>query len=348
MSEYPGDSPEEGRTSPADSVDDGITPNNAGGVSATHAGDLERVLDSGEAPEIFTGVSTEASTDSEPLLFQSFTLPEIKPPVRIPHFGHLCLLFVFVLIGLACTGIAFAVSARFHFLGIDLSAKSTNNIRFVLGTELMLYLVTFLVALVVFPKIWGKGYFAGLQWRGKAALQRFWPLAATSVGCFALATMDELLLPGPANAPIEKMFRTPGAAWLLLGFGVTLAPFFEEMFFRGFLLPALCTAWDWTDEKMAKKQPPPLGDNGHPQWSFAAMVFGSIVTSVLFAGVHVAQQGHSLGPFLLLIVVSLILCTVRIKMRSLAASTIVHAGYNFCIFALTLVATGGFQHLDKM
>jgi membrane protease YdiL (CAAX protease family) len=47
-------------------------------------------------------------------------------------------------------------------------------------------------------------------------------------------------------------------------------------------------------------------------------------------------------------VISLILCTVRLKTRSLAASTMVHACYNFCIFAVTFVQTSGFKHLDKM
>jgi membrane protease YdiL (CAAX protease family) len=78
------------------------------------------------------------------------------------------------------------------------------------------------------------------------------------------------------------------------------------------------------------------------------MVVGSILTSIPFALLHVEQQGHSLGPFLLLIVVSLVLCTVRLKTRSLAASTLVHATYNFIIFSLALIGTGGFRHFDTM
>jgi membrane protease YdiL (CAAX protease family) len=39
---------------------------------------------------------------------------------------------------------------------------------------------------------------------------------------------------------------------------------------------------------------------------------------------------------------------VRLKTRSLAASTLVHACYNFIIFALALIGTGGFRHFDKM
>jgi membrane protease YdiL (CAAX protease family) len=127
-----------------------------------------------------------------------------------------------------------------------------------------------------------------------------------------------------------------------------MAPFFEEMFFRGFLLPSLCTACDWIVEKTEHILPRPLDATGHPQWSIPAMAIGSVLTSIPFALLHVEQQGHSLGPFLLLIVISSILCAVRLKTRSLAASTLVHASYNFLIFSVELIATGGFRHFDKM
>ena len=105
------------------------------------------------------------------------------------------------------------------------------------------------------------------------------------------------------------------------------------------------TSFDYEDQEGPA---PPLDVNHHPQWSFPAMIAGSVLTSLPFALLHVDQQGHSLGPFLLLILVSLILCTVRLKTRSLAASTLVHATYNFIIFALALIGTGGFRHFDKM
>jgi hypothetical protein len=78
------------------------------------------------------------------------------------------------------------------------------------------------------------------------------------------------------------------------------------------------------------------------------MVIASILTTLPFALMHADQQGHSLGPFVLLIVISLILCAVRIVTRSLAASTLVHACYNFLLFFFMLVSTGGFQHLEKL
>jgi membrane protease YdiL (CAAX protease family) len=78
------------------------------------------------------------------------------------------------------------------------------------------------------------------------------------------------------------------------------------------------------------------------------MVIASIFTTLPFALVHADQQGHSLGPFILLIVVSLILCAVRLVTRSLAASTLVHACYNFLLFFFMLIGTEGFRHLEKL
>jgi membrane protease YdiL (CAAX protease family) len=78
------------------------------------------------------------------------------------------------------------------------------------------------------------------------------------------------------------------------------------------------------------------------------MVVSSILTSVPFALMHAEQTGYSLGPFVLLISVSMVLCWARLSTRSLAASVFVHASYNCLLFSLMLVGTGGFQHLDKM
>jgi membrane protease YdiL (CAAX protease family) len=140
---------------------------------------------------------------------------------------------------------------------------------------------------------WNKSFFAGIQWRGATALRLRWRLLATALGCFALAGLDATLLPGPSNAPIDEIFRSPGAAWLMFGFGVTLAPLCEEIFFRGFLLPSLATAWDWAIERSTGKPARPLDANGHPQWSLFAIIVASVVTSLLFALMHAEQTGKS-------------------------------------------------------
>ena len=55
-----------------------------------------------------------------------------------------------------------------------------------------------------------------------------------------------VFFPVPNDLPIEKIFRNPAAIWFLAFFGVVIAPLFEEVVFRGFLLPAIAIAVDWT------------------------------------------------------------------------------------------------------
>jgi membrane protease YdiL (CAAX protease family) len=284
----------------------------------------------------------------DPPLFHSYAQPPVRRFVRIPNFGHLLLLSLLITVAFSILVIVLALASHFHLFGLRLSPKSATDLGFNLSSEAILYLTTFGFSLFVFPMVWNESLFAGLEWRGTVALSRFWPLFWTAAACFSLALLDQVLMPGPSNSPIERMISSPGAAWMMFAFGVTMAPFFEEMFFRGFLLPSLCTACDWIAEKMQHRLPRPLDANGHPQWSLPAMIIGSVLTSIPFAGLHVEQQGHSLGPFLLLIAISLILCTVRLKFRSLAASTLVHASYNFLIFSVELIGTGGFRHFDRM
>jgi uncharacterized protein len=79
-----------------------------------------------------------------------------------------------------------------------------------------------------------------------------------------------------------------------------------------------------------------------------SMAVASILTSIPFALMHAEQTGYSLGPFLLLVCVSLVLCWARLSTRSLAASVFVHASYNCLLFSFMLLGTEGFRHLDKM
>jgi uncharacterized protein len=411
------DSPVDDVASPADEV--------ASHASAQKAPDATLVSSAApigqpDAPPNSLPIATDSSfPDAEPLLFQSFAQAPARPPARIPNFGHLAMLIPIGGVAFAGTIAVLLAPMHFHWFGWSMDTQAAaSNVQLILASEAILYLITFAISLAVFPHFWNKGFFAGLQWRGAVALERFWPLAATALACAGLAVLDEVLMPGPSNAPIEKMMSAPGAAWLMFAFGTTIAPFFEEMFFRGFLLPALCTAFDWIAERNSDGPPlesasgrprwtldgtiiaslvlfgpavlallailfggrvpfviafacvlfvvwavvrvvrtagthsrtlaPLVDTNGAPQWSLAAMAVASVLTSIPFALLHVDQQGHALGPFLLLILVSLILCTVRLKTRSLAASTLVHACYNFILFSLALIGTGGFRHFDKM
>jgi uncharacterized protein len=282
------------------------------------------------------------------LLFKQFFMPPPPPQERIPHLGHVGLLLLLGLTALLSSILLARVGVHFHLFGVTTVEKASADVHYTLATEGIFYLLTFVGALLLFPALWGKSFFAGLQWRAGAAMRRSGYLFGAALACFGLALVNGLLMPGPNDTPIDKIFRTPGAAWILFAFGVTFAPFFEEIAFRGFLLPALCTVFDWSVERSTGHLPRPLHRNGHPRWSMPAMVASSLASSLLFALLHADQTGYSIGPFLLLVCVSLVLCTIRLATRSLAASVVVHACYNFLLFTLMFLGTSGFKHLDKM
>ena len=175
----------------------------------------------------------------EQFLFQSFYPRDegYHPPVRIPHLGHLLLLALLAFVGLIGSSFLTRSALHFHLWGISTVQQALTDIHYTIGSMVALYLIAFLAALLVFPPLWGKGFFAGLQWNASAALRYHWRLLGASCLCFLLAMVDEVLLPGPANAPIDKLFETRTAAWILFAFGVTFAPFFEEVVISG-LSPA--------------------------------------------------------------------------------------------------------------
>jgi hypothetical protein len=281
-------------------------------------------------------------------LFQSYLQPEFHPPTRTPHLGHVAILAVFAFFGLICASVLIRSALHFHLFGVTSLQDAVTDIHYTLGSEIILYLIMLGASLLVFPLIWHKSLFAGMQWNSAVAFKLRRKLFFIAAICCGFALANGLLLPTPTDAPIDKLFRAPGAAWFLFAFGVTFAPFFEEMVFRGFLLPAVCTACDWIREKLTHTPMLPLDETGQPRWSLGAMIIGSIFTSLPFAAMHAAQTAYSWGPLALLVGVSLVLCWARLSTRSLAASVFVHATYNFLLFTLMMLGTGGFRHLDRM
>jgi membrane protease YdiL (CAAX protease family) len=273
---------------------------------------------------------------------------EAPRPMRFPNVADVGLLFVLLVFAALVATILGAAALQFHLFGISTAKQAVADIRYALGGQLLWYVFTLIGAILLFPPLWHTSFFGGVEWRWRTAMQAAGRLVSTALFCLVLAVVDGKLMPGPENAPIDEVFRTPGAAWFLFFFGTLLAPFFEEMLFRGFLLPAFCTGYDWCLERMNKRSAPWPDSEGKTVWTAPAMIVGSVLVSIPFALMHGAQTGYSLGPFLLLFCVSLVLCWLRLKLRSLAASTLVHAGYNLLLFAIMIAGTGGFKHLDRL
>ncbi len=275
-------------------------------------------------------------------------IPRHPPLPRKPNFGDFLLFLLLAYGSLRLSGLLILAALHYRLFGVSTFKEAENEIHYKLGSQAAWYLITLSFCLWVFPLIWRKNFFRGLQWRAWAAARQIWRLFGAAGACFAVAIADEILIPGPPDTPIDKTFHMPGAIWMLFAFGVTLAPLIEEITYRGFLLPSLCTACDWTMEQLTGSKSPSRDTKGRPRWSLPAMIIASIVTSIPFALMHGEQTAYSVGPFLLLFCISLVLCWIRLATRSLAASVLVHSSYNLLLFALMFLGTGGFRHLDRM
>jgi len=138
---------------------------------------------------------------------------------------------------------------------------------------------------------------------------------------FTLAGLAHFL-PVPRNLPIDRFFENAQQATIMSVFAVTVAPLMEELFFRGFLYPVLARR--------------------------IGMVASILVTSVAFGLLHGDQLKFSWAAVLIIFLVGVALTTVRALTKSVAASFLLHVGYNGTLSVLLFVATGGFRHLERL
>lgn len=189
----------------------------------------------------------------------------------------------------------------------------------VLPPQTLAYLATLFFMMLVVRRESLEPFWNAVKWR--------WPVNALPfiLGGLLLSLSIQLgsaYLPIPKSLPIDQFFKTTRAAWLLAVFGIFIAPFFEELFFRGFFYPALYRRMGF----------------------FAALV----VNSLVFAMFHEGQLAHAWAPLLVLFIVGCVLTLVRAKSGSVACCFVVHAAYNAFLFGSIFVVTGGFRHMEKL
>ncbi len=128
-----------------------------------------------------------------------------------------------------------------------------------------------------------------------------------------MVTLVSSLFPPSSTPPIEKLLSAPKSLWVFILFGVGIAPFFEEIIFRGFLFKVFM-------EMSGPGVAVPL-------------------TAGLFALMHVQQLWGSWAGIALIFVVGYVLALLRERSSSLIPSLIVHTSYNGMLFAMYAVSS---------
>ena len=285
------------------------------------------------------------------------------PPTRIPNLAHALLLLLLTTIFLALAqGALFLHQPSYRAAKLPPVTQSlpeaapkaqpraaeavTVDPQLAIAAEAITFAATLTTAFFLFPRLWRRPFFIGISWNADAAtrnLLRLVPLGL--VLSFAVQALSTLVTV-PKSIPVDEFFRNATDAWIVTIFGIFFAPVFEEIFFRGFLVPAFAIAYDWLSL--------PRTPAAREAWQSSnvltpvALAFSAVLTSVLFGLLHGKQIAFTWPIILLLTGVSLVLTAVRIRFRSVAASTLVHASYNFAVFLSGFVASGGYRHLEKL
>jgi len=270
---------------------------------------------------------------------------------RIPHLGHALLFFAIAIFSFfACVIIGFLIYLARHPGASTLGSSLTPTpaeVHLAAFAQLISYAVTFAISFAVFPLLWHRSFLDGISWTWRAARLRWWKLILFGIALSFVAQLAEHLFKSPKETTdILKLLDNPLSAWITAFSGALIAPIVEEVAFRGFLLPAFATAYDW----ISLDRTPAAYNRWRQTTSHTtpALVLASVLSSVAFAGLHASQLHAAYGPIVILFFVSLILSAVRIRLNSVAASALVHVSYNGILFLIMAIATGGFRHLDKL
>ena len=245
-------------------------------------------------------------------------------PIRLPienppwTFWDVLRLLVITIVSIGIFG-AVAIGIALRSLGQKDPSELARDPRLAVPAQFAAYVVLVL-AMVILVRMRGAAFWRAVKWNFPF---RTWAgYVALGIALAVAIQSVSALLPIPKQLPIDKYVRTELGAYMMAFFGIAVAPFVEEMFFRGFLYPVLVRR---------------LG-----------VFLGVVLTAIAFAFIHESQLAHAWAPLLMLFVVGVALTAVRARIQSVAGSWLVHVGYNSTLFLLLFLASDHFRHLEKL
>lgn len=152
----------------------------------------------------------------------------------------------------------------------------------------------------------GLPFWKALKWRRISARA----IVSYALAGAALAILVQLappILPSAPDFPLQRLFSSPAAGYTIAAFAILIAPFMEELIFRGLLFAFL--------ERLA----------GVPM--------AVVGTAALFAALHVSQYWGAWNHVALLTLVGVCFSLVRGATGSVTPAFVLHLAYNTTLIA---------------
>jgi membrane protease YdiL (CAAX protease family) len=249
-------------------------------------------------------------------------LPVVEPAGENPIFNLLDVFLIWVIAVVAlifCSSVAFVIySTRHGHIG---QKELLNNVLVFLPAQVAAYILIVGFMVLLIRQKYHTKFLEAVKWNMPGTRLAWGSVAIGALLAVGTQTVAGLLSRWiPKSLPISQLFSTPAAAWALASFGILVAPLVEELFFRGFLFPALARQ---------------IGS-----------VFATIITALGFALIHGDQLALAWIPLALLFIVGTVLTVARARTQSVAVSVLMHVGYNTTLFTLLYITTRGFHHME--
>ena len=269
-------------------------------------------------PVASTESQAAAPLSSESLAAASF--PPVAPPVENPVWNGWDVLLITGLTLVTMFVLQFAVVLVAYWLvrPHTTMAELVQRPILALVSQFLIYIP---VAACMFLLVEGKyhvPFWRSIRWNWPRSEWKF--LGMGLVLLIALAILQGFL-PIPKDTPFEHLFDNPRDAFLLSIIAVSIGPLMEELFFRGFLYPVLARR--------------------------TGVVWAILLTALPFGLIHLPQYGWAWGVALVIFLVGVACGAVRAVTKSVAASFLVHVGYNGTQMIILVVQSHGFRNMPK-
>lgn len=161
----------------------------------------------------------------------------------------------------------------------------------------------------------------GLKWKKPGLMQALGYFAA---GMFLSLAVQfaPTIFPDRKNFPLQQFFSSPQVAYAVGVFAVLVAPWMEELIFRGVLFAIF-------EDRVGLR-------------------FAVITTAVLFAAMHIPEYKGAWNHLFLLLIVGLVFSFTRGLTGSLAPSVVLHMAYNFTQLVMLYFATDHFRSVQSL
>lgn len=258
--------------------------------------EVETTPDNPEVNSAAEESSLSPSDTPEPIV------PQETPPPRDPFWGYtdlalvLGMLIAFVVLMISCIGA----------LALLYPKLRTDPTPLLVPTQLALYAFVYLSFWLDFKTRYNRPVLSSLGWKA-ARINLLLCAVGGVVLAFAVSALASVLHTPTVKSPFDQLTTSTLSTVLFGIMAVALGPFFEEMFFRGFIQPLLSRTF--------------------------GTVAGILLTAALFGSLHAPEYSWAWQYALAVSLAGAVFGWLRAKTNSIIPSTVMHACFNAVSFA---------------